>query len=161
MYLVQGTTSTSNLLLAGGGIIQNASTNSTASNGIMVDLDGTLNGNFVNYSNLSGVGAGMTGIQTLGGIHSCASDIGAPSGFTCPSSSGGSFINTGSISLTGTTSVNSRGGNPESSSAIIIGGSIDGGFLNARPRTSNNTGERIINSSGLGAHRAPPPALPV
>ena len=157
--LVQGTTITSNLLLAGGGIIQNASTNSTASNSIMVDLDGTLNGNFVNNSALSGVGAGMIGVQTLGGIHSCAGDVGAPSGFTCPSSSGGSFVNTGSISLTGTSTVNSRGGNPESSSAVIIGGSIDGGFLNAGPGTSNNTGFAIISSSGLIASGVAEPTI--
>jgi hypothetical protein len=101
----------------------------------------------------------MIGIQTLGGIHSCASDIGAPSGFTCPSSSGGSFINIGSISLTGTTSVNSRGGNPESSSAIIIGGSIDGGFLNAGPGTSNNTGYGIVSASGLVASGVTQPTI--
>ena len=43
--LTQGTKVTSNILLGGGGILQNASVNSTASNSIIVDLDGTLNGN--------------------------------------------------------------------------------------------------------------------
>ena len=111
--LVQGTKITSNVLLGGGGIVQDSSVNSTASNSVIVDLNGTLNGNFYVQSALSGVGAAMTGIQTLGGIHSCASDTGAPSGFTCPISSGGSFVNAGSISLIGTSTPNSRGGNPE------------------------------------------------
>ena len=115
--LVQGTKITSNILLGGGGIVQDASVNSTASNSVIVDLNGTLNGNFLIYSAISGVGAGMTGIETLGGIHSCASDTGIPSGFTCPNSSGGSFVNAGSISLIGISFPNSRGGNPEAGSA--------------------------------------------
>ena len=105
--LVQGTKITSNILLGGGGILQDASVNSMASNSVIVDLNGTLNGNFLIYSAISGVGAGMTGIQTLGGIHSCASDTGIPSGFTCPISSGGSFVNAGSISLIGISFPNS------------------------------------------------------
>jgi hypothetical protein len=147
--LVQGTKITSNVLLGGGGIVQDSTVNSTASNSAMVDLNGTLNGNFYISSALSGVGAGMTGVQTLGGIHSCASDTGAPSGFVCPTSSGGSFVNAGSISLIGTATPSSRGGNPEAGSAIIIGGNIDGGFLNAGPGTSSTAGSSIISSSGL------------
>ena len=147
--LVQGTKITSNVLLGGGGIGQDSSVNSTASNSVMVDLNGTLNGNFYVSSPLSGVGAGMTGIQTLGGIHSCASDTGAPAGFSCPVSSGGSFINAGSISLIGTSLPNSRGGNPEAGSAIIIGGNIDGGFVNTGPGTSSNISAALISSSGL------------
>ena len=147
--LVQGTKVTSNILLGGGGIIQNASTNSTASNSIIVDLDGTLNGNLILASGLSGVGAGLIGVQTLGGIHSCASDTGIPSGFTCPSSSGGSLINAGAISLIGTTTPNTRGGNPESGSALVIGGSIDGGFLNTGPGTSNNASQGLLSTAGL------------
>ena len=147
--LVQGTKVTSNILLGGGGIIQNASVGSTASNSIMVDLDGTLNGNLVLQSALSGVGAGLVGVQTLGGIHSCASDTGIPSGFTCPTSSGGTFINAGQISLIGTNVFNTRGGNPEAGSAVVIGGSVDGGFLNAGPGTSSNVAQAVISSSGL------------
>jgi hypothetical protein len=149
LLLVQGTTVTSNILLGGGGIIQNASTNSTASNSIIVDLDGTVNGDLIITSGLSGVGAGMIGVQTLGGIHSCASDTAAPSGFSCPSSSGGSFLNAGSISLIGTSTPGTRGGNPEAGSAVIIGGSIDGGFINGGPGTSSNVTQALISSSGL------------
>jgi hypothetical protein len=149
LLLVQGTKVTSNILLGGGGIIQNSSINSTASNSIIVDLDGTVNGDLIISSGLSGVGAGIIGVQTLGGIHSCASDTAAPSGFTCPSSSGGTFLNTGTISLIGTNIPSSRGGNPEAGSAVIIGGSIDGGFVNSGPGTSSNVAQALISSSGL------------
>src|SRR6202000_2879265 len=44
--LVNGTKITSNILLGGGGIVQDSSVNSTASNSVIVDLDGTLNGDF-------------------------------------------------------------------------------------------------------------------
>jgi hypothetical protein len=147
--LTNGTKVTSNILLGGGGIVQDSSVGSTASNSIMVDLDGTLNGNLIIQSGLSGVGAGMVGVQTLGGIHSCASDTGIPSGFTCPLSSGGSFVNSAAISLIGTTTVNAHGGNPEAGSAVIIGGNIDGGFLNTGPGTSDSLGQALISSSGL------------
>ena len=80
--LLQGTKVTGNIFLSGGGIVQNASVNSTASNSIMVDLEGPLNGNLVLQSGLSGVGPGMIGVQTIGGIHSCASDTAAPAEFS-------------------------------------------------------------------------------
>jgi Autotransporter beta-domain len=149
LLLVQGTKVTSNILLGGGGIVQNSTVNSTASNSIMVDLDGTVNGNVIVQGGMSGVGAGMIGLQTLGGIHSCASDTGAPAGFTCPSSSGGSLANVGTISLIGTSTPSSRGGNAEAGSALIIGGSIDGGFINTGPGTSNNFSAAVIASAGL------------
>ncbi len=146
--LVQGTKVTSNIFLGGGGIVQNGTPNSNASNSIMVDLDGTLNGNLVIQSQLSGVGPGIIGVQTLGGIHSCASDTAAPSGFTCPTTSGGSLINAGAINLIGT-SIYSGRGNPEAGSALVIGGNIDGGVLNAGPGTSNNAPQALINSAGI------------
>ena len=64
--LAQGTKVTSNILLGGGGILQNASVNSTASNSIIVDLDGTVNGNVILAAGVSGVGPGMIGIQDIG-----------------------------------------------------------------------------------------------
>jgi hypothetical protein len=147
--LQQGTSVTSNILIGGSGVIQNASDNSTASNSIVIDLDGTVNGNFINAGGISAVGPGIIGIQTIGGIHSCASDTNAPAGFSCPASSGGAFINAGTISLTGTPTFNSRGNNPEAGSAVIIGGSIDGGVLNTGPATSNAIAAAVISSSGL------------
>ncbi len=154
--LAQGTKVTGNIFLSGGGIVQNASTNSTASNSIMVDLDGTLNGNLVIQSGLSGVGPGLIGVQTLGGIHPCASDTGAPSGFSCPTSSGGSLINAGAINLIGSALYNTRG-NPEAGSALVIGGSVDGGIINTGPGTANNLSQALIKSSGLvqGSSSAP------
>jgi hypothetical protein len=148
--LDQGTTVTSNILLGGGGIIQNASDNSTASNSAMVFLDGTVNGNVINAGGLSGTGPGMIGLQINGGIHSCASDTGAPSGFTCPSSfSGGSLVNSGQISVGGTGLPSTRGGNPQSASALVIASSIDGGVLNAGPGTSSNITPAVISSNGI------------
>jgi hypothetical protein len=149
LLLVQGTKVTSNILLGGGGIVQNSTVNSTASNSIMVDLDGTVNGDVIIQGGMSGVGAGMIGLETLGGIHSCASDTSAPASFTCPSSSGGSLANAATISLIGTSTPSSRGGNAEAGSAVIIGGSIDGGFINTGPGTSNNFAPAVIASAGL------------
>ncbi|HYJ36722.1 MAG TPA: autotransporter domain-containing protein, partial [Rhizomicrobium sp.] len=147
--LTQGTKVTSNILFGGGGILQNASVNSTASNSIIVDLDGTVNGNVILASSISAVGSGTTGIQELGGIHSCASDTAAPTGFTCPTSSSGVLINTSNISLIGISFPNSRGNNPEAGSALVIGGSIDGGFLNTGPGTSNNATSASLSASGI------------
>ncbi|HET7086475.1 MAG TPA: autotransporter domain-containing protein [Rhizomicrobium sp.] len=151
LLLVQGTRVTSNILLGGGGIVQNASTNSTNSGSIIVDLDGTVNGNVYQQGGISGVGPGIIGLQTAGGIHSCASDTGAPSGFTCPSSSGGSLVNAGTISLIGTRTFNTRGGNPEAGSAVVIGGNIDGGFDNYGPATASNASAAVISSSGVSS----------
>ena len=149
IYLVQGTKVTSNILIGGGGILQNASVNSTASNSVLVDLDGTLNGNLLVASALNGVGPGIIGIETLGGIHSCASDTNAPAGFSCPSSSGGTFYNSGTISLAGTSTPSTRGNNPEAGSAIIVGGSIDGGFVNAGPGTSSTITSAVLSAPGI------------
>jgi hypothetical protein len=148
-YLQQGTTVTSNVLLGGGGVIMNPANAQTASGSVMVLLDGTVNGNFINASSLSGTGPGLVGVEELGGIHSCASDTTAPSGFTCPTSSGGSFINAGSISLIGISFPSARGSNPEAASAVVIGGSIDGGFENAGPSTSTNVTAAVISSAGI------------
>jgi hypothetical protein len=158
LVIFQGTKMTGNILLGGGGILQSASPNSTASNSIMVDLEGTLNGNLIIQSALNGFGPGITGVQTLGGIHSCASDTGAPSGFTCPTSSGGSLVNVGTISLVGSQIYNSRG-NPEAGSALVIGGSVDGGFLNSGPGTSNNITSASISSSGVVASNVSQPVV--
>ncbi len=148
-WLQQNTKVTSNIVLGGSGIIQNASANSQQSNSIVALLDGTVNGNFVNSGSISAAGAGLIGIQVNGGINSCASDTAAPSGFTCPTASGGSFVNAGVISLTGTGTPNQRGGNPESGSAVIISSSIAGGFVNAGPGTGSNIPVALIAANGL------------
>ena len=149
LLLVQGTSVTSNIFTGGGGIIYNASDNSTQSNSIVVDLDGKLNGNFINGGAINAVGPGVVGIYELGGIASCASDTSAPSGFTCPTSSGGSFVNQGNISVQGTAIFNPRGGNAESGSAIVVANSIAGGFLNMGPATASNITAAQVASAGL------------
>jgi hypothetical protein len=149
-WLQQNSKVTSNILLGGGGIIQNGSTNSTQSDSIVVLLDGALNGNFFNAGQISAAGAGLIGIQVNGGINSCASAVGsAPAGFTCPTVSGGSFVNSGVISLTGTGTPNQRGNNPESGSAVIIASSIAGGFVNAGPGTGSNVPVALIAANGI------------
>ena len=148
-WLQQNTKVTSNILLGGSGIIQNASANSQQSNSIVALLDGTVNGNFINSGSISAAGAGLIGIQVNGGINSCASDAGKPAGFTCPTASGGSFVNAGVISLTGTGTPSARGGNPESGSAVIISSSIAGGFVNAGPGTGSNIPVALIAANGL------------
>ncbi|HEU0096493.1 MAG TPA: hypothetical protein VFQ52_08565, partial [Rhizomicrobium sp.] len=158
-YLQQGTTVTSNVLIGGGGIIMNPANAQTASGSVMVLLDGTVNGNFINASAISGTGPGLTGIEALGGIHSCASDTSAPSGFTCPTSSGGSFINAGSISLIGLSFPNARGNNPEAGSAVVIGGNVDGGFVNGGPSTSTNVAASTISSAGIIANGTVSPTV--
>ena len=149
IYLTNGTTVTSNILTGGGGIVYNASDNSTASNSVVIDLDGKLNGNFINAGAISAVGPGVIGIYEAGGISTCASDTNAPSGFTCPTSSGGSFVNLGQIAMQGTAIINPRGNNPEAGSAIIIANSIAGGFFNSGPGSGSSAGAASITSAGL------------
>ena len=43
------------------------------------------------------------------------------------------FANNGNILALGTSSPSASGGNPEAASALTIGGSVVGGFLNAGP----------------------------
>lgn len=148
-WLQQGTKVTSNILLGGSGIIQNASVNSQQSNSVVALLDGTVNGNFIHSGSISAAGPGTIGIQVNGGINSCASDAGKPAGFTCATASGGSFVNAGVISLTGTGTPNARGNNPESGSAVVIGSSVSGGFVNVGPGTGSNIPVALIAANGL------------
>jgi len=158
--LDQGTSVTSNILFGGSGITQSGSVNSTNTGSIIVYLNGTVNGNVYNAAPINGVGASMIGVEVLGGIHSCASDAANfPSGFSCPTSSGGSFVNAGNIQLVGTTFPNSRGGNLESGSAVVIGNVIDGGFVNAGPGTSSNVAASVISSAGIVSSTAVSPVL--
>jgi hypothetical protein len=144
LYLVQGTTIDGNILVAGT-LLQSGSDNSTTAAGVMVNLDGTLNGNFINSGAMTGIGSGMIGVQELGGIHACA----AAAGYTCPTFASGAFVNTGTISVGGSQTFNPKGGNLESGSALIIGGSIDGGFLNNGPGTSSNLATASITANGV------------
>jgi hypothetical protein len=149
LYLAQGTTVTSNIFTGGNGISYSASDNSTQSNAVIIDLDGKLNGNYVNAGAINAVGPGVVGIFIAGGISSCASDTNAPSGFSCPASSGGTFVNEGNISLAGTAILNTRGTNLEAGTAVIIANSIAGGFINEGPGTASSVTSTSITSAGL------------
>ncbi len=157
--LVSGTTVTSNILFSGGGIIQNASTTGASTGGTIIDLEGVVNGNVQVSSALSGVGGGLTGLKIGGGINSCASDISAPSGFTCPTSSVGALVVSGSISLTGIATASSKGSNPEAGTAVAIGASIDGGFLIYGPGTSSSVTASTLSSSGITSSSSTTPTL--
>ncbi|OJU10451.1 MAG: hypothetical protein BGN85_12710 [Alphaproteobacteria bacterium 64-11] len=148
IYISQGTSVTSNILV-GGSITQLPSDKSTTGGGIVLDLDGTVNGNVLNSAAITGIGNGIRGIYTAGGIHSCASDTAAPSGFTCPTFSEGALINTGSVSLGGTSIRKTNGVNLEGGSALVIGGSVDGGVINAGPGTSSSLTAATLQSSGV------------
>jgi hypothetical protein len=164
LALDEGTKVTSNIVLAGSGITQAGSTNSTATGAIGVFLSGTVYGNVLNLAPITSVGAGIIGFETLGGIHACSADPGvaggtAPSGFSCPSVSGGSLVNAANIQVVGTATPSSRGGNAESGSALIVGGSIDGGFLNNGPSTSSNVTAAVISSAGIIASTQTTPTV--
>jgi hypothetical protein len=166
IVLDEGTKVTSNILLGGNGITMSGTTlgSTTATGSIGVFLSGTIYGNFVNAAPIQAVGQGIIGLETLGGIHACSSDPGvtagtAPSGFTCPSASSGAFINAASIQVLGTSLPSSRGGNPESGTALVIGGPIDGGFLNNGPGTSSNASAAVISSAGIIANGQVSPTL--
>jgi hypothetical protein len=157
--LASGTTVTSNILFGGGGIVQNASTTGASAGGTIIDLEGVVNGNVQINSALSGVGGGLTGLKIGGGINSCASDISAPSGFTCPTSSAGALVVSGSISLAGIATASSKGNNPEAGTAVAIGASIDGGFLIYGPGTSSSVTSSTLSSSGITSSSSTTPTL--
>ncbi len=150
LYIVQGTSVTNNVLI-GGSISQLPSDKSTSGGGVVLDLDGTVNGNVLNSANITGIGNGIRGIYTAGGIHSCASDTNAPTGFACPTFSEGALINTGNVSLGGATFRKTNGVNLESGSALVIGGSVDAGVVNAGPGSSSSIAAATLLSSGTVA----------
>ncbi len=147
IYIAQGTSVTGNILV-GGSISQLPSDKSTTGGGVVLDLDGTVNGSVLNSAAITGIGNGIRGIYTAGGIHSCLSDTNAPTGFTCPTFSEGALINSGSVSLAGATIRKTNGVNLESGSAMVIGGSIDGGVVNSGPGTSSALSAATLLSSG-------------
>ena len=159
--LVQGTTIDGDVTM-GGTMVQSASDKSTTGGNTAMTLQGNLNGNFIigSGATLTSIGNQARAIVILGPIAPCTNN--SALGYTCANSgtaiaSTGAFANFGSISVIGTVYPNRKGGNYESGSAIIIGNSIAGGFLNAGPSTSNGTtatatvsgnGDLASNSSG-------------
>lgn len=157
--LVSGTKITSNIFLAGSGIVQDASSNSTAANSTVINMAGILNGNLTIDTTVSGVGPGIVGVALTGGIHPCSSDLNAPAGFSCATSSQGAFINEGTISVVGIGTASSHGTNPESGSAVIVGASIDGGFINAGPGTASGATSAVISASGVVSSSTTTPTM--
>lgn len=147
LYLAPDTTITSNILL-GGSITQLPSDKTTSGGGVVVGLDGKLNGDLVNLATINGIGGGIKGIFTTGGIHSCASDTTLPSGFTCPATSVGSLVNSGTINLAGTQFRKTNAVNLESGSALVIANSVDGGVVNNGPATSTATTQATLLANG-------------
>jgi hypothetical protein len=148
LYIAQGTSVTSNVLI-GGSITQLPSDKSSTGGGVVIDLDGTVNGSVLSAANIIGIGGGIRGIYTAGGIHSCASDTAAPSGFTCPTFAEGALINSGSVSLSGTSIRKTKGVNLESGSALVIAGSVDGGVVNGGPGTASSVTAAVLSGNGL------------
>lgn len=152
--LVQGTTIDGDVTM-GGSMILTASDKSTSAGNTAIDVEGNLNGNFIigSGATLTAVGNQARGIVILGPIKPCADNSSV--GYTCANStnaatkSTGAFANFGTITVTGTIFANRKGGNFESGSAVIIGNSVDGGFFNAGPSTSNGT-TALATISGNG-----------
>ena len=148
-YLVQGTTVDSGILFQGS-ITQVPSDTTTQTGAVAMNFDGVVNGNVIADATFQGVGRGLRGFQLIGGIHSCASDAAnQPSDFTCPTGAVGAFINNGSISLTGVSIKSTKVVNAESGSAIVIGNSIDGGFINTGPATASAVTAAVISANGV------------
>jgi hypothetical protein len=154
-YLVQGTKIDGNVDL-GGSMTMAPSSGSKGSSAVLVNFDGTVNGNLVidNTARLINVGSGARGVQVLGGVHTCDSAAESAAGLTCASTSNGTFINAGAIQVIGVQYPDPKKTNPEAGSALVIGGGIDGGFLNAGPATSNATTTAATISSN-GANGSP------
>jgi hypothetical protein len=150
-YLVQGTKIDGDVSFGGSMTMVPTNTNQSSPS-VLANFDGTLNGNLLidPTSTLTNIGSGARGLQILGGIHGCDSAAESGAGLTCPATSIGSFINAGTISVIGTQYIDPKKTNPEAGSALVIGSSIDGGFVNEGPATSNaTTGAATIASNGL------------
>ena len=146
VYLVQGTTVDGNISL-GGTMTQQPSASSTATGAVAVQLDGNIQGNLVfdQATSLTTFGSGARGVVLTGSITPCVNNPGLS--YTCATTStitggtalgnAGAFVNAGALSSTGTTTIKTTG-NTEGGSALTIGGSIAGGFVNQGPATANN-----------------------
>ena len=116
-----------------------------------MELDGNLQGNLVfdNTATFTNVGNQARGVALLGPITPCvttpawatparASSTAVAGGTTLGNV--GTFVNGGAITVVGTTHAQhqTKVGNPEGGSALVIGNSIAGGFLNNGPATANS-----------------------
>ncbi|HUO02059.1 MAG TPA: hypothetical protein VMU31_04715, partial [Rhizomicrobium sp.] len=142
--LVQGTTIDGDVVI-GGSMGLTRSLNSNVAGDTAVDLEGNLEGNFqlAEGASISALGNQARGVVILGPISACQDN--ASVGYTCANSgtalaSTGGFYNFGSISVAGVQIPNHRlQADLESGSAVVIGNSVAGGFLNAGPSTGNTS----------------------
>ncbi|MBS0472413.1 MAG: autotransporter domain-containing protein [Proteobacteria bacterium] len=131
-----GSTLNGDLLLGGTMSLSPTSAGSTAASGLSIaSLAGTINGNVIIAagSSYTATGMGAQGISVSGTIAGCNSAV--VSGCT----EIGTFSNSGVIAVAGAATRSSTSVNPESGSALIIGGSIAGGILNNGPGSSSDT----------------------
>ena len=138
-------------LILGGTISMTPSDKSTAVAASAVDLEGNLNGNFVVASGgiISNVGNSARGISVLGPIGTCDTAAMAAHSLTCNAGSVGAFIVNGTISVTGTTTPNVKGGNVESGSTLVVANGIYGGIEVTGPQTANaNITTGVIAGNG-------------
>jgi hypothetical protein len=100
--------------------------------GIGVDVEGNINGNFVidSAGALSNVGSGARGVNIIGNINPCDASTGAACTATPEP---GFFYNGGSIAVNGVQFPSRNLPNPESGTALAIGGNVAGGIYNAGP----------------------------
>ena len=91
-------------------------------------------------------------MQILGGIHGCDAAAESGAGLTCSGNSVGALFNLGTIQVVGVQFPDANKTNPESGSALVIGGGIDGGFENSGPATSNGaTTAATISANGVNS----------
>jgi hypothetical protein len=151
-YLVNGTTIDGDVSL-GGTMAMAPSANSVGSSSLLVNLDGAINGNLIigSTGSLTSIGNGVRGVQIGGGIHTCDTAAVTAAGATpCAATSVGAFVNQGTIQVIGSQFADPKKANPESGSALVIASSIDGGFLNNGPATSNsNSAAATISANGI------------
>ncbi len=120
-----------NMSLGGTFTMSPTTANGTTASGIVLaNLQGTINGNVVvaTGATYTAVGNGATGIDIQGPLNACA-----PS--TCTGI--GTFENMGTITVAGVATRATTGTNAESGSAVIIGNSLAGGFLNFGSATAH------------------------
>ncbi|HWC62732.1 MAG TPA: autotransporter domain-containing protein [Rhizomicrobium sp.] len=170
IFMAQNSTIDGNLAL-GGIVTLTQAKNSSAVGPTLAEFDGNIQGNLVldNTSTFQNVGSLARGLVILGPISPCVDNAGL--GYTCATTTtavvggttlgnAGSFVNGGAITVVGTALPSTKGNNPEGGSAVVIGNSIAGGFLNNGPATANgNTVTAAITGNGATVGGVAYPAL--
>jgi hypothetical protein len=159
IFFAQGATIDGNVGM-GGIVAMSPSKNSSATSATLMEFDGNLQGDLVfdNTTNAQNIGILARGVAILGPISPCVNN--ASLGYTCAAASTaivggttlgnvGAFVNGGAITVVGTATPSTKGGNPEGGSAVVIANSITGGFLNNGPATANgSTNTAVITGNG-------------